>query len=261
MQAEESSWRTWYMSWKVRLACLVALVITTLLIGKALHAEDQLSGPKIRHDIREAGAWGPFLYVVMFCIGELLHIPGLVFIAAAVLVYGRLWGGCLSFIGALVAVSVSFQLMRWIGGSAIADIQNKHVVALTKGISDRPLRTVACLRVFFITMPLINTVLALTRISYLDFLVGSALGLLPPIVAFVFLFDWMSSHSVNQVFYIILPLCFGVTSAAFAAIYIYFSQAGEEEKGEDSGSSALSESQEVLQEEGLHRAQLTDKSL
>mmetsp|Transcript_64323 Transcript_64323/g.119563 ORF Transcript_64323/g.119563 Transcript_64323/m.119563 type:complete len:262 (+) Transcript_64323:127-912(+) len=261
MQAEESSSRPWFTSWKIRLACLAAIVITMLLVGKALHAEERLSGEQIRHDIRQAGVWGPFLFMVMFTIGELLHVPGLVFIAAAVFVYGRLWGGCLAFIGALVAVSVSFLLMRCIGGTALADIQNKYVAALTKGVTDRPLRTVICLRLFFITMPWINTFLALNRISYLDFLVGSGLGLMPPVAAFALAFDWMSSHDVNKVFYIILPLVFGIVSVAAATAYIYFSRDAEDDKATERQDGSGSETQALLQEEGRYGASSTDKSL
>jgi len=253
MQTLADGYQTWYTSWKLRLVCLVALLITLLLIGKALHTEDRLSGPQIREDIQRAGPWGPLLFVVMFSVGELLHIPGLVFVAAAVLVYGRLRGWLLSFVGALVAVSVSFFLTRCIGGSAIAEIQNKHVAAIVHGITERPLRTVMLLRIFFITLPAVTTILALTRISYMDFLVGSALGLAPPILAFVFLLDWLSTHSVHQVFYFILPLGFGATSLIAAGVWIYCNGKEAEEKDSPKATSDCSgEAQALLRSEDSH---------
>ena len=57
---------------------------------------DGASVDGLRTWIAGAGPWGYVLLLVTFALGELAHIPGLVFVFAAVLAYGQLEGGALN---------------------------------------------------------------------------------------------------------------------------------------------------------------------
>ncbi|MFD2271350.1 hypothetical protein ACFS07_10105 [Undibacterium arcticum] len=43
-----------------------------------------------------------------FCLGNLIQIPGWIFLAAAVLALGRTWGGMASYVAAVVSCTVTF---------------------------------------------------------------------------------------------------------------------------------------------------------
>jgi len=49
---------------------------------------------------------------VLFTTGQLLRVPGAVFVAAAVAVYGRYFGMVVALLGALVSVTVNFAVVR-----------------------------------------------------------------------------------------------------------------------------------------------------
>ena len=47
---------------------------------------------------------GTLLFILLFCLGNLVQIPGWIFLAAAVLALGKWWGGVVTFLAAMRAV-------------------------------------------------------------------------------------------------------------------------------------------------------------
>ena len=68
-------------SW--RLLLLVALLLGLFLLGRALGLTS-LSAAQLRATLGGAGPAGALLFLGAFVLGELVHIPGLVFVAVAV---------------------------------------------------------------------------------------------------------------------------------------------------------------------------------
>jgi uncharacterized membrane protein YdjX (TVP38/TMEM64 family) len=108
-------------------------------------------------------------------------VPGLVFVAAAVLVWGRIAGAALAYGGALVAVSFSFAVVRAIGGQPLGELKQKWVRATLAQLDKRPIRTVALLRLVLWIAPALNYALALSPIRYREYVIGSAIGLVLPV--------------------------------------------------------------------------------
>jgi uncharacterized membrane protein YdjX (TVP38/TMEM64 family) len=173
---------------------VVALGVVALgfvILGKALGLDAWLTVERIRSVTQAAGFWGPVVFIVVFCAGELLHIPGMVFVSAAVVAYGRATGGLLGVVGALVSVSVSFLVVRGIGGKPLGAIRWQFARRLLSHLESSPIRTIALLRLFLWMAPSVNYALALSNVRFRSYLVGSALGLLAPVTAFVLLSDML----------------------------------------------------------------------
>ncbi len=161
--------------------------------GKLTGADRFLTREHVRAMIAGAGVPGALLFVLVFAAGELLHVPGMVFVAAGVLAYGRLWGGVLGFLGALFSVSMTFLVVRAVAGQALAvPPEGRPLLQRMLGqLSGRPVRTVALLRAVFWMSPWLNYALALSQVRYRHYLLGSAVGLLVPLCGMALLFDWM----------------------------------------------------------------------
>jgi len=172
---------------RVALAVLVPLAL--LAIGRALGLERHFSVDAVRTAVEGAGAWGALLFVACFCAGELVHVPGLVFVAAGVLLYGPRVGGIASYGAALLSISVSFWVVRGVGGRALAAVGSARINRLMEKLDARPVRTIALLRLVFVLSPPLNFGLALSRVRFRDYLLGSALGLVPPTALAVVFFD------------------------------------------------------------------------
>jgi uncharacterized membrane protein YdjX (TVP38/TMEM64 family) len=171
-----------------RLGALALVVLALALAGHASGASD-LRVESLRASVEGAGAAGVLVFVLAFAAGELLHVPGLVFVLVAVLVWGRLAGGAIAYAGSLVSLATSFGFVRAISGDALATIERPWVKRALERLDARPVLTVALLRLVFIVSPPLNYTLALTRIRFRDYLVGSALGLVVPVGLAVVFFD------------------------------------------------------------------------
>lgn len=165
----------------LRLVILAAVVVALIVVRYATSFNVSLSTSRIRDLVQHAGAAGVGLFILAFVVGELLHVPGMVFIAAAVMAWGRVAGGALSYVAALVSVSVGFFVVRGIGGQPLGAIKQPRVRALLARLDQRPILTVALLRLLLWVAPALNYALALSSIRYRDFAIGSALGLIIPV--------------------------------------------------------------------------------
>jgi uncharacterized membrane protein YdjX (TVP38/TMEM64 family) len=172
----------------LRLAILVAVIVALIVVRYTTSFGASLSTARIRDLVQHAGAAGFGLFVVAFAVGELLHVPGMVFVAAAVMAWGRVAGGALSYVAALVSVSFGFFVVRAIGGQPLEAIKHPRVRAVLARLDSRPILTVALLRLFLWLAPTVNYALALSSIRYRDFAAGSAIGLIIPVTIAVALF-------------------------------------------------------------------------
>lgn len=173
----------------LRLVFLAALVAVLLVLRYETHLGASLSTAHLRDLVQRAGAAGVAVFVVAFACGELLHVPGIVFVAAAVLAWGRLAGGAVAYLGALVAVSLVFVIVRAVGGQPLGELKQPRLRAIMARLEERPIRTVALLRLVLWLAPALTYALALSRIRYRHYVAGSALGLALPVAAAAAFFE------------------------------------------------------------------------
>jgi uncharacterized membrane protein YdjX (TVP38/TMEM64 family) len=175
----------------LRLILAAVLIVILIAAGKITGAHQYFTPDKVQDLVQDAGIWGYVLFIIIFSIGELLHIFGLIFVAAGVYAFGEFAGLLLGIVGGTIAVCVSFLVMRTVGGRAFTRIDKPWVVRILQRLDTKPIRTVIILRLVFIMYPSLNYLLALTSIRFRDYLIGSVVGLIIPISVFVFFFDWL----------------------------------------------------------------------
>ncbi len=178
----------------LRLALLLgALLLVSELLGvrQRVSADPRAAVEDLRVAMQSAGPWGALLFVVVFCLGELIHVPGLVFVAAGVLAYGQVQGGALSYLAGVASMTVSFLVVRGVSGQALAEIDKPWLKRAMQWVDARPVTTIAALRAVLLLSPPLNYALALSSVRLREYVLGSALGLIPPILVAVLAFDWV----------------------------------------------------------------------
>lgn len=175
-----------------RLVALGVVIVATVVLARATGAHESLTVDGIRAQVASAGAWGPVGFVALFVVGELLHVPGLVFFGAALMLWGPVRGGALGSVGALLSLATSFVVVRGIGGTPIGDVRAGWMRRVLDGLERRPIATVALLRAVLILNPPVTYALALSGIRFRDYFVGSALGLSVSLTIVTILFDRIS---------------------------------------------------------------------
>lgn len=135
---------------------------------------------------------GLLTFILIFAMGNLVQIPGWIFLAAAVLALGRTWGGLATYVAALVSCTFTFFSIHLIGGDALRGLKGKLATRLLNQLDAHPVRNIVLLRMLFQTVPPLNYALAMSGVRFRDYFVGTLLGLPLPIVAYCLVFDYLS---------------------------------------------------------------------
>ncbi|MDF1562324.1 MAG: VTT domain-containing protein [Deltaproteobacteria bacterium] len=193
MIADGQSRRKTYL----RLGGLLLFVAVVVVIGLSPKVRAQFEAENLRTIIEAAGAWGFLLYIVAFLVGLVLYIPGIVFVGVGVFAWGPWVGIALGYGTGVLGVTAHFSLLRLIGGSPLAaGAPGRRWYWVQRVLDDleaHPVRSVAILRVIGFMSPPLNTALALTGLKARDHFLGTALGLVFPVIIAAGLFDWLFS--------------------------------------------------------------------
>ncbi len=167
----------------VRLVLLAVFLIGIYLVGRATGLAEVLTVDGIRESMRAAGVAGFVVFVVTFSVGQLLYIPGFVFVMVAGLAYGPLWGSIASVIAATVSVAVSFVIVRTIGGQPLKnlDITRPFLQKPLDRLEQQPIRSMIVIRLFLWAIPPVNYTLAMSGVTFRDYMIAAVIGMTPPL--------------------------------------------------------------------------------
>lgn len=146
----------------------------------------------LQQRILENKVSGLLIFILLFSLGNLIQIPGWVFLAAAVLALGRIWGGVATYVAASVSCAFTFLTIRWIGGDALRRLDNKIAARILRRLNAHPVASIFLLRLLFQTVPPINYALAMSGVRFRNYLIGTLLGLPLPIMVYCLFFDYLA---------------------------------------------------------------------
>ena len=157
---------------------LIALSLLMLALGYGISASglsehftlSELQAQFVTHPLQ-----GSLLFILLFVLGNIAHVPGLVFLTAAVAAY--------------CSCCCTFALARLIGADALRQLPGRYLTRALNHIDQHPLRSVLLLRLMAQTQPMLNYALALTGLRFRPYAIGTALGLPLPITVYVLLVD------------------------------------------------------------------------
>ena len=175
----------------LRLGALAVISLGLLLTAHLTGLTAEFKPAAFRVHMANAGWWGPLVFLTAFAVGELVHVPGVVFVGAAVVAYGRPLGGALAFVGAILSLTVAFAVVRGIGGKPLGAIRWAFVRRLLSHLDEHPVRTIFLLRSVLWMTPQLNYVLALSNVRFRSYVFASAVGLVVPVAILSFIFEWL----------------------------------------------------------------------
>ncbi|MBI4996587.1 MAG: VTT domain-containing protein [Rhodocyclales bacterium] len=181
----------WIRTWG-RLLVVVAFVGVLLLGLRLSGLAEQFELATLQRSIAGHPLGGVLFFVVLFSLGNLLLIPGWVFLASAVYAFGAPLGGVATYAAACVSCVVTFFVIRLLGGDALRRLKSPLALRIFRRLDTVPLRSVVALRMLFQTLPALNGALALSGIRFRHYLLGTLLGLPLPIAIYVIFFDQLA---------------------------------------------------------------------
>jgi uncharacterized membrane protein YdjX (TVP38/TMEM64 family) len=173
--------------WMV-LACLVCLWLLFRASGMASAFDLQ----NMQDRFAEHRLAGLLIFVLLFALGNLIQIPGSIFLISAVLTLGQAWGGLATYVAACATCVTTFAVIRWLGADALRNFDGKLARRIFAQLDRHPVRSVALLRLLFQTVPALNYALALSGIRFRSYLAGTLLGLPLPIALYCLFFGTLA---------------------------------------------------------------------
>jgi uncharacterized membrane protein YdjX (TVP38/TMEM64 family) len=161
----------------LRIAAAV-LVIGSAIAVTLLGYRGAIDPVAIRDGIAGSPA-APIIFIALQIVASLLFIPRTILGIAAGLIFGFALGSLWAIVGALAGAAIGFAVARWIGGSEINLDTTPRLGPLVARAEQGGWRAVAITRLVPLPHSVVNTALALTTISWRDYLLGSFIGMLP----------------------------------------------------------------------------------
>lgn len=145
------------------------------------------------HDrFAEHAVGGLLIFCGLFALGNLIQIPGWVFLAAAVLALGEGWGGLATYVAACFSCAVTFWVIRALGADALRQVGGRLGRRVFAQLDAHPVRSIVLARLLFQTAPAVNVALALSGIGFRPYAIGTLLGLPIPIALFSVFLDTLA---------------------------------------------------------------------
>lgn len=168
----------------MRLSALVLLLALASLL--ALYHQ-HVHPAMLADDLRHTGLFAPVIFVVLYALGALIFLPGLVFTLSAGALFGMFWGTVWSLAGATLGATLAFLIGRYLATGWIAQRLNGRLSRLLTRPETQNWRLVAFVRLVPVfPYNLINYVLGLTQIGLVTYVVTSALCMLPSVAAYTY---------------------------------------------------------------------------
>jgi uncharacterized membrane protein YdjX (TVP38/TMEM64 family) len=174
-----------------RLLAVILFLAVLFAVFELSGLRDHFSLEFLRQRILENRVGGLLLFVLLFSLGNLIQIPGWIFLAAAVLALGRTTGGIATYVAACTSCVTTFFIIRFVGGDALRQLKGRIAVRLLQQLDAHPIKSVLLLRVLFQTVPALNYALAMSGIRFRAYVIGTLLGLPLPIALYCLFFDYL----------------------------------------------------------------------
>jgi len=171
---------------RVALGALVVLAVVAA--GRALDGPALLG--EALHRIRDLGPWGPALFVALYVAATVLLVPGVVLTLGAGAVFGVVTGAITVSIGATLGATAAFLVGRHLARDAVARRLGAYpgFAAIDAAVAREGWKIVGLTRLSpAFPFVLLNYAFGLTRVPLRDYVLASWIGMLPGILAYVYL--------------------------------------------------------------------------
>lgn len=157
---------------------LVGLMVIALVLGTP-------DVDAMRADVDEAGAWGPVVFLALYLGLSLIPCPKALLTAAGGALFGLVPGATLALLAALVGAVISFGIGRLLGREAVDRLTRGRLAEIDVLLRDHGFSAVVLVRLVpLVPYIAINYAAGLTGIRLRDYVLGSAVGMVPGSLAY-----------------------------------------------------------------------------
>jgi len=166
------------------------LLLTVVIAGIALTViyRDAFDAAALEAWVKNAGAAGPLLFMLIYAVGTVFFLPGSVLTLAGGALFGPVWGTVYNLTGATVGATLAFLVARYLASNWVEHKTGGRLKQLKEGVEGEGWRFVAFVRLVpLFPFNLLNYALGLTRIKLSHYIIASYVCMLPGAIAYTYL--------------------------------------------------------------------------
>ena len=173
--------RTVRFAWG-RLIVLAAIILVAAVVAGLIGLPDS---EQLAADVAVIGPAAPAVFVLLYVVVTLVPLPKNVLTLVAGLLFGLVEGTVLALLGALLGAVAAFGLGRVLGRDAVERITGRRVARVDAVLSRHGFLAVLGVRLVpVLPFTAINYAAGLTAVRNRDYLIGTALGIIPGTIAY-----------------------------------------------------------------------------
>ncbi|HEX6997904.1 MAG TPA: VTT domain-containing protein [Gammaproteobacteria bacterium] len=172
--------------WGLRLVAAVVLVAILAMLWQIVPLDELGIAERVQALLQriETSRWRVPLVLASFVVGSLALVPVTALIAATAIVLGPVQGFVWASAGSLLGATTGYWAGRAVGRGALRNLLGKTMARVERQLRRRGVLTVAVLRTLPVApFAVMNVILGVSPVRFRDFLLGSALGMLPGVAA------------------------------------------------------------------------------
>ncbi len=135
--------------------------------------------------VQAAGPLGPVLFIFVYALG-VLFLPATPFTIAGAVIFGKFHGMLYNLAADTLGASISFYLGRYFLHGVARGFLETRMPWLDRKVEHEGVSVIFYLRIFWFPFIVLNYAAGATRIRFRDYILGTALGLLPPVFLFTY---------------------------------------------------------------------------
>lgn len=163
-----------------RLALLVGLVAIALVVFRFDLPDLWSRRERLTSLIAEAGPWGPAVFSGLKILTVVLALPSAPVTMAGGFLFGPVLGTVVNILAATAGACLTFFIGRFLGRETVQRFLPARLQTLDAHLAGRGLRVILSMRLIpLVPFNGLNYGAGLTRVSFRDYLVGTAIGISP----------------------------------------------------------------------------------
>lgn len=139
----------------------------------------------VQSTVESTGAWGPVVYVALHVLLTLVPVSKNLLAGVAGALFGLVGGIALSWVASMISAVVTFAIARRLGRTAVASMTGPRIDRVEEIMRQQGLLAVIVARVTpVIPFTIVNYGAGITAVTSRDFVLGTAIGILPGTVGY-----------------------------------------------------------------------------
>jgi uncharacterized membrane protein YdjX (TVP38/TMEM64 family) len=168
------------MSMRRSLPRIALTLVLAAIAGWVVLHRDQINLATLDAWLAWLGPWAPIGHMMLFALGTVAFVPGVVFSLAGGALFGPFWGSLWNLAGATLGATLAFLVARYIAGEWVARNAGGLLKRLIDGVDAEGWRFVAFVRLVpLFPFNLSNYALGLTRIPLVDYGIATLVCMAP----------------------------------------------------------------------------------